>query len=154
MRRLITDPMTGHLLDIGRKRYVIPDVLREFIEVRDQRCRFPGCDSRATSAEIDHARAWDAGGGTARANLGALCKRHHQVKTHGGWTIAMSDVSGACEWVSPSGVRYAHEPVALDSRVGDGTGLDAEARASAAEPSVPLADGDIGEARDLIDDDS
>ena len=140
MRRLVTDPMTGHLLDIGRKRYVIPDALREFIVLRDQRCRFPGCTSRATNAEIDHALPWDSGGRSDRENLGALCKRHHQVKTIGGWTIGSSDADGSCTWVSPTGNRYAHDAVSV---VG----------ASAHESRVPLPDGDVGETRDLIDDD-
>ena len=158
MRRLITDPTTGHLLDIGRKRYAIPEVLREFIEIRDQRCRFPGCDARAATSEIDHARAWDDGGKTERGNLGALCKRHHQVKTHGGWTIAGSDATGACDWIAPSGQRYAHDAVALDSRVPVAqpeiaTQPSLRLIDSAAEAGVPLPNGDVGEAGDLVDND-
>lgn len=158
MRRLVTDPTTGHLLDIGRKRYAIPDVLREFIEIRDQRCRFPGCDARAATSEIDHARAWDDGGKTERGNLGALCKRHHQVKTHGGWTIAGSDATGACDWIAPSGQRYAHDAVALDGRVSSGLSeippqTPLRLIDSAAEAGVPLPNGDVGEAGDLVDND-
>ena len=156
MRRLVTDPMTGHLLDIGRKRYVIPDALREFIVLRDQRCRFPGCTSRAANAEIDHALPWDSGGGTERGNLGALCKRHHQVKTIGGWSIDGSDADGSCTWVSPTGNRYGHDavPVVVEpadregQRLADRTGQD-----SARESRVPLADRDVGEAGDLVNDD-
>ena len=140
MRRLITDPVTGHLLDIGRKRYVIPDAMREFIVIRDQRCRFPGCTARAAGGEVDHAVPWDAGGGSDRDNLGALCKRHHQVKTIGGWTITNSDRDGSCTWVSPTGNRYAHDAVAV--------GVE-----SAHEAGVPLADGVVRETGDLVNDD-
>lgn len=155
MRRLITDPTTGHLLDIGRRRYVIPTALREFIAIRDQRCRFPGCSARASSGEVDHALPWDAGGNSDRANLGSLCKRHHQVKTHGGWTIQASVDSGACDWISPSGQTYAHAAVPLDSSLADGvlTGPVGAADYSgvSAEPGVPFPDRDVGQTRNLID---
>ena len=151
MRRLITDPVTGHLLDIGRKRYVIPDAMREFIVIRDQRCRFPGCTARAAGGEVDHAVPWDAGGGSDRDNLGALCKRHHQVKTIGGWTITNSDRDGSCTWVSPTGNRYAHEAVAVG--VEPATGTVAMGVESAREAGVPLADGVVRETGDLVNDD-
>lgn len=84
MRRLVTDPLTGHLLDRGRTTYQVPDRLRDFIASRDETCRFPGCNRRAGLAQVDHAVPWDEGGTTDRANLGALCVRHHQLKTHHG----------------------------------------------------------------------
>lgn len=142
MRRLVTDGQTGHLLDVGRKRYVVPDALREFIVMRDQRCRFPGCERRADGAELDHAVPWDDGGRSDRGNLGALCKRHHQVKTLGGWTITESSVDGACSWASPTGHRFEHRPVPVSGS------------SAVAEAVVPLPDRDVGETRDLIDDDS
>lgn len=163
MRRLVTDPTTGHLLDIGRRRYVIPDPLREFIEIRDQRCRFPGCHARASSAEIDHARPWDDGGPSDRSNLGALCKRHHQVKTHGGWTITSSKDSGACIWRSPSGSTYAHDVVSVLTALADTSAAEAaaptrspkaEPAAQSAESGVPFPHGGVGQARHLIDDDT
>lgn len=82
MRRLVTDPLTGHLLDLGRERYAVPDRLRDFIVARDGTCRFPGCRRRAAACQVDHATAWDDGGDTSIANLGALCIRHHLLKTH------------------------------------------------------------------------
>ncbi len=85
LRRLVTDPITGHLLDVGRTRYRIPERLREFVTTRDRTCRFPGCQHRATGCQLDHALPWSDGGETSRANLGALCVRHHQLKTHSGW---------------------------------------------------------------------
>lgn len=114
IRRLVTDPHNGHLLDLGRSSYRIPDRLREFIVTRDRVCRFPGCARRASRCQIDHAIAWDDGGSTDVGNLGALCVRHHQLKTHGGWRIENSKPDGSCEWVSPHGRRYA-EPSRITS---------------------------------------
>ncbi len=113
MRRLVTDPITGHLLDIGRRSYQIPDRLRAFIQTRDTTCRFPGCRRRATKCQIDHATPWNDGGNTTRDNLGALCLRHHQLKTHTGWQILHSQADGTCTWQSPQARHYQHPPKPL-----------------------------------------
>ena len=95
---------------MGRTRYQVPTRLREFITTRDRTCRFPGCQRRATGCQIDHAIAWDDGGQTNRANLGALCTRHHQLKTHAGWQITEPTENGSCSWTSPHGRRYDTPP--------------------------------------------
>ena len=110
IRRLITDPVTGHLLDYGRRTYAVPDALREFIVARDRTCRFPGCSRRADRCQVDHVLAWDDGGMTSPGNLGALCVRHHQLKTHAGWRVMTPKLDGACTWTSPQGRTYEHEP--------------------------------------------
>jgi hypothetical protein len=115
MRRLVTDPLTGHLLDRGRSSYVVPTALRDFVVTRDGTCRFPDCGRRAGLAQIDHAIPWDRGGTSDRANLGALCIRHHQLKTHAGWRITSSDADGSARWRSPAGLDYEHSPPALKS---------------------------------------
>jgi hypothetical protein len=116
MRRLVTDPTTGHLLDYGRRVYEVPDRLREFLTARDQACRFPGCPRQASRCQIDHAQAWDDDGATNPANLGALCVRHHQLKTHAGWSITNSHPDGSCTWTSPQGREYTHEPKPISAR--------------------------------------
>ena len=110
MRRLVVDPCSGHLLDVGRRTYEVPRRLREYIAMRDRRCRFPGCGRRADRCQIDHALAWDDGGATSPDNLGALCVRHHQLKTFAGWEIVDSRAGGSCTWASPGGRRYDHGP--------------------------------------------
>jgi hypothetical protein len=116
MRRLVTDPLTGHLLDRGRSTYAVPAALRDFVVTRDATCRFPGCSRPAGRSQIDHAVPWDQGGGSDRANLGALCIRHHQLKTHAGWTITTSAEDGRAHWRSPAGFEYEHSPPRLQSR--------------------------------------
>lgn len=110
LRRLVVDPLTGHLLDVGRRTYEVPDALRRFVSARDRHCRFPGCRRRAERCQVDHAVAWDDGGGTGPGNLGALCLRHHQLKTHAGWDIHDSGPDGSCTWRSPAGRVYKHPP--------------------------------------------
>ena len=104
-RRFITDPITGNLLDYGRESYEPPQHLVDFLIARDRTCRFPGCRQPAHRADIDHAVAWEDGGKTSVQNLGVLCRRHHLLKTHGGWKLT-SNADGSCNWVSPLGREY------------------------------------------------
>jgi len=111
-RRFITDPITGDLLDYGRQAYEPPQSLIDFITARDRRCRFPGCRQPSRICDIDHAIPWEEGGTTSRENLGLLCRRHHRMKTHGGWNL-VSFGDGSCEWTSPKGKKFKVEARAI-----------------------------------------
>lgn len=104
-RRFITEPTTGALLDFGRESYEPPQPLVDFLLARDRTCRFPGCRAPAHLSDLDHAQSWESGGRTSAQNLGALCRRHHRLKTHGGWKIESAS-DGSCIWTSPLGKRY------------------------------------------------
>jgi hypothetical protein len=93
-RRMITDPVTGHLLDYGRRRYQAEDV-RDFVLHRDGGCRIPTCGIHAhTRLEADHALPFPEGE-TSAANLGALDTTHHQLKTNGYLDITDSAADGS-----------------------------------------------------------
>ena len=115
-KRFITEPMTGNLLDFGREHYEPPQALKDFLIARDRTCRFPGCRRAAILSDLDHAQSWGSGGETSAENLGALCRRHHKLKTHYGWKVE-SFADGSCIWRSPAGKEYftparpAHEPI-------------------------------------------
>tara|TARA_B110000503_G_scaffold143617_1_gene246353 strand:- start:8505 stop:9830 length:1326 start_codon:yes stop_codon:yes gene_type:complete len=115
-KRFITEPQTGNLLDFGRESYEPPQHLKDFLIARDRTCRFPGCRRSALLSDLDHAQSWESGGQTSAENIGALCRRHHQLKTHGGWKIE-SFPDGSCTWISPLGkefftpARSIHEPI-------------------------------------------
>lgn len=113
LRRLITDPVTGTLLDRGRSSYAVSDSLRAFLVARDRTCRHPGCTRPACTCQIDHATAWSDGGRTDRENAGPLCTRHHQCKTHADWQIIESRKDGSVVWRSPAGRIYEFEPPPL-----------------------------------------
>ncbi len=110
IRRLLTDPVDGTVRELGKAHYVPSAALRAFLVARDQTCRFPGCNRRAARCQIDHAVPWESGGPTSAGNLGALCLRHHQLKTHAGWRITVSRDDGSCSWQSPAGRNYEREP--------------------------------------------
>jgi hypothetical protein len=104
-RKFITDPGSGNLLDCGRESYLPPQPLVDFLTARDRICRFPGCSQPARVGDIDHAKSWETGGETTQGNLGFLCRRHHRLKTHGGWKLE-SNRDGSCTWTSPAGKSY------------------------------------------------
>jgi len=104
-KRFITEPQTGNLLDFGRESYEPPQQLKDFLIARDRTCRFPGCRRSALLSDLDHAQSWESGGSTSLENIGALCRRHHRLKTHDGWKIE-SFPDGSCTWTSPLGKQF------------------------------------------------
>ena len=104
-KRFVTEPQTGNLLDFGRESYQPPQQLKDFLIARDRTCRFPGCRRSALLSDLDHAQSWDSGGETSPENIGALCRRHHRLKTHDGWKIE-SFADGSCTWTSPLGKEF------------------------------------------------
>jgi len=104
-QRFVSDPTTGNLLDFGREKYTPPQELIDYLLARDRVCRFPGCRRTGQRSDIDHVQSWETGGETNPANLGLLCRRHHRMKTHGGWSLE-SYPDGSCLWKSPQGKTF------------------------------------------------
>jgi hypothetical protein len=110
-RRLVTDPVTGYLLDYGRRAYRPPDPLRRYLQARDRNCRLPGCSQLAAHGDADHTQPWSQGGNTSAANCAYLCRRHHRMKTHAGWRIELHE-DGSATWTTAAGRSYVSPPPA------------------------------------------
>jgi hypothetical protein len=82
--------------------------LVEAVELRDRTCVFPWCNRPARSRDKDHIVPWDHGGATSSDNLAALCRRHHRLKTHGGWRYTML-APGEYLWRSPHGHTWLRD---------------------------------------------
>jgi hypothetical protein len=112
-RRLIHEPLTGALLDLGHSSYTPSADLVRYIRARDARCQFPGCSRPAHRCDLDHTRPYKpddpGGGGTDRGNLGAVCLQHHRLKHHSGWTLRRDPRTQAATWTSPTGHSYQVE---------------------------------------------
>lgn len=108
LRRLVVDPTTGAMVDRGAATYRPTAELLDWLTARDRTCRFPGCTALPARCDVDHATDFDDGGGTTLTNTGLLCRRHHNRKTHGGWSIEDSQPDGSCTFVDPDGLRYRH----------------------------------------------
>jgi len=98
-----------HPGDAGpQPRYIPSAVLAMFIRCRDMTCRFPGCDEPAQHCDIDHTIAYPTGP-TQASNLKCLCRKHHLLKTFGGWHDHQQP-DGTVVWTSPQGQSYTTHP--------------------------------------------
>jgi hypothetical protein len=123
-QRLVTDPVTGVLVDYSTTTYQPGRVLRAAVEARDDTCTFPGCDTPAERCDLDHIDPFDhdtagtAGRGQTSAwNLHALCRRHHLLKTHAGWGVVRDPATGITTWTTPTGRTHHRPPTVLDTHV-------------------------------------
>ncbi|MEJ2863453.1 HNH endonuclease signature motif containing protein [Actinomycetospora flava] len=107
-RRVLTDPLSGAVVDVGHRRYRPPAAMADHVRHRDLHCTFPGCRVPAQACDLDHLvpfRPGDPGGRTAADNLGPECRHHHRIKHLPGWTVARGP-GGSVVWTTPSGRRY------------------------------------------------
>jgi hypothetical protein len=118
-RRLLTDPVSGAVLDYGTTRYRPPPDLIEMVHVRDRTCRWPGCHYPAARTQTDHTTPAAAGGATSTGGLGAECWPCHVAKTHTGWQVEQPK-PGRFEWTAPDGHRYTVDPEPVGPIIDDG----------------------------------
>ena len=120
-RRLVTDPLSGAVIDVGRTRYRPPAALADLVRARDGACTHPGCAVPARRCDLDHITPWSGGGTTGLDNLTALCRTHHRLKHAPGWTLTRTP-DGDLTWTTPTGARYRRNRdatiTALPGRVG------------------------------------
>ena len=95
--------------DDPEPRYFPSAKLADFVRSRDLTCRAPGCDRPAFECDLDHTRAYRDGGWTHASNLKALCRKHHLLKTFGGWRDKQLP-DGTVIWLLPDGCTYVTTP--------------------------------------------
>ncbi|TFD47687.1 HNH endonuclease [Cryobacterium sp. TMT1-2-1] len=107
--RLLVHPETGVVLSVGRTSYKVPKDLKRWLRIRDETCRFPGCNRAAAHSDLDHSLDWQFQGRTAHDNLAHLCPGCHSLKSETGWRLEhLGD--GRLEWTSPTGRSFTSEP--------------------------------------------
>ena len=96
--------------------YEIPDRIAEAVRLRDTHCIFPSCTRRSRACDLDHTKAYrdpDHGGPpgqTSVDHLAPLCRTHHRLKTHSGWTYR-TPAPGLHLWTSPHHDTYLVHPL-------------------------------------------
>ena len=110
-------PTTGAVLAVDRYR---PSAeMRRILSARDQRCRFPGCGAVLAQCDIDHTVDAALGGATAIDNLAHLCRAHHTLKHHSGWSVSQVG-NGVLDWRSPTGRHRTDRPPGHSTSLGAG----------------------------------
>src|SRR4029077_20054459 len=66
-------------LSVGRATRTIPASIRTALRLRDDGCRFPGCDRPPAWTDGHHIIHWSNGGPTELDNLVSLCRPHHRA---------------------------------------------------------------------------
>lgn len=109
-RAVVVDTLTGLVRGVGDATYLPGARTRRHLAVRDRGCLFPGCPAPVERCDADHAVPFAQGGPTEPGNLGLLCRRHHRLKTFGGWRWERAR-DGTIEWRDVDGRAWRAEPV-------------------------------------------
>ncbi len=128
-RRLVCDPLDGHVIDISPRKRRFDGWLRRLILACDQVCRLPVCD--APIRDGDHLVPYAEDGLTVRENGQGLCERSHYCRDHPGWQVEADQALGSARitWITPTGHRYdSYPPPALGPGSLDGESLRRLAR--------------------------
>lgn len=77
-------------------------------ELRLPICVFPWCTRAARRCDKDHRVPYDEGGATCDCNLAPLCRRHHRLKTHRGYSYTIIE-PGTWLWRTPHGLQLIRD---------------------------------------------
>lgn len=110
--RVLTDPFTGAIINIARKRYRPTKHMRTLLRLLDGGGRSPGCPRGPDETDVDHNRSYNLGdedGQTAIDNLMLLSRTAHGQKTAGQANVSLlKDRTGI--WETRAGNRYVTRP--------------------------------------------
>jgi hypothetical protein len=109
--RVVVKPVIDLNQHLTTDSYAVPARIAEQVELRDSTCVFPWCHRPARGCDKDHITPYDPDGPpgqTNTENLAPLCRLHHRVKTHGGWTYTTLE-PGSYLWRSPHGYTWVRD---------------------------------------------
>jgi hypothetical protein len=75
------------VIDVGRATRTVSAPTMRALRVRDNGCRFPGCDRQVNWSNPHHIEFWARGGSGNLPNLVLLCFFHHRLVHEGGWQV-------------------------------------------------------------------
>ena len=92
--------------------YEASERLRDQTNHRDGTCAHPYCNRPALECDHEHRVPYDPEnpdrGPTCSCNQAPSCRRHHRLKTTGGWTYVTVE-PGVYLWRSPLGYQYLRD---------------------------------------------
>jgi len=97
------------VLDYGTSTRTIPAGLWNALVLRDEHCRFPGCDRRSTWCEGHHVVHFADDGPTCLENLVLACSRHHHRLHQRGWHSKLRP-DATFEVTDPDGRHWSTAP--------------------------------------------
>ncbi|WP_417233303.1 DUF222 domain-containing protein [Arthrobacter sp.] len=157
--RVVTDPMTGAIVEFGQNKYRPTAAQRAALRFRDGGCCTPGCPGRVEHCDADHVQEWHDGGGTDLGNLGMRCRRCHRLKSLGllhfeqgadGSTVVTS-LFGTRQGTSPSAPWAAGTEPSARGVDPDGPDDASTPGSTAGNQEEPPACGEWGKVQDVPD---
>jgi hypothetical protein len=113
--RVTVKPVLDLADHVSVEAYEVPDRIAEPVALRDVSCVFPWCTRPARrlrpdqhGCDCDHVTPHAKGGATCTCQIAPLYRRHHRLKTHGGWTYTTLE-PGTYLWRSPHGYQYLRD---------------------------------------------
>jgi hypothetical protein len=110
-QRVLTDPLTGQAIDVGRAKYAPPAALRDHTNARWPLCTGPGCTRPAHQCDLDHVDPFPYGA-TDSENIRPACRSHHRAKTLGRWRV--KHTATGLVWITSHGYHFTHTPEPID----------------------------------------
>ena len=108
IHRLLTDGAST-ILDYGIATRTVPKGLFNALVLRDQHCRYPGCDRPPDWCDAHHITHYSQGGPTSLINLALLCRRHHHKCHQPGWRLQL-DLDATLTITTPNGRTLTSRP--------------------------------------------
>ncbi|WP_051792003.1 DUF222 domain-containing protein [Amycolatopsis jejuensis] len=108
VRRVITDPLTGQVIEVGKFRYRPSIDVDEFVRVRDRECRQPGCPRPALNCVTEPTGPDPA---DADSTL-SYCIRHRRLKDRYDWEYKVRK-DGKLVVTTPTGQEVESTPPPL-----------------------------------------
>ncbi|MBB2502864.1 HNH endonuclease, partial [Amycolatopsis echigonensis] len=108
VRRVITDPLTGQVIEVGKFRYRPSIDVEEFVRVRDRECRQPGCPRPAQNCLTEPTGPDSA---DADSTL-SYCLRHRRLKNRADWSYEIMQ-DGKLIVTTPTGEKAESAPPPL-----------------------------------------
>ncbi len=113
LRRLLTDPATGVVLEASTTRHDPSPVVSETLLARHPVCAWPGCNRPSRECDRDHGTPFAVTGRTSLAGLAPFCEYHHVIKDTPRWGWKTENhPDGSVTLVAPTGHRYTTVPPA------------------------------------------
>jgi len=87
------------IMTVANAGRAVPKDVERALRQRDKKCCVPGCQVTEPLERDHRVLAFSDGGPTSLENLALLCKWHHYLKTHRGWSL--EGEAGDWQWVRP-----------------------------------------------------
>ena len=106
--RILTNGPSA-VLEAGREQRVVTGPLRKILVLRDQGCRWSGCNAPPNRCQAHHLTHWANGGATNTTNCALLCPHHHHLTHEGHWQIS-GNANTTLTFTSPTGITLTSHP--------------------------------------------